>query len=89
MVDILVTGWWGGNWESASSAFWFQLVWYLHACVLCHGKSLSRSLPGSSVNGIPQARILELVSVTSSLGSSQHRDLPDPETRGYLWAECN
>ena len=32
MVDILVTGWWGSNWESASSTFWLPLLWALHAC---------------------------------------------------------
>ena len=26
LLDILLTGWWWGNWESASSTFWFQLV---------------------------------------------------------------
>ena len=32
------------------------------------------SLPGSSVHGIIQARILELVAISSSRGSSQPRD---------------
>ena len=32
LVDILLTGWWGGNWKSASSTFWFQPVWGLRAC---------------------------------------------------------
>ena len=32
LVDILLTGWWGGKWESASSTFWFQQVWGLRAC---------------------------------------------------------
>ena len=32
LVDILLIGWWWGNWESASSAFWFQPVWGLPAC---------------------------------------------------------
>ena len=31
LVDILLIGWWGGKWASASST-WFQLVWGLHAC---------------------------------------------------------
>ena len=31
LVDILLTGWWGGKWESASST-WCQLVWGLRAC---------------------------------------------------------
>ena len=29
LVDILLMGWWGGKWESASSTFWFQPVWGL------------------------------------------------------------
>ena len=32
LVDILLIGWWGGKWASASSTFWFQLVWGLRAC---------------------------------------------------------
>ena len=32
LMDILLIGWWWGNWESASSTFWFQLVWGLCAC---------------------------------------------------------
>ena len=32
LVDILLIGWWGGKWESASSTFWFQQVWGLCAC---------------------------------------------------------
>ena len=31
LVVILLTGWWGGKRESASSTFWFQLVWGLRA----------------------------------------------------------
>ena len=30
-MDLLLIGWWWGNWESASSTFWFQLVWGLRA----------------------------------------------------------
>ena len=32
LLGILLNGWWWGYWESASSAFWFQSVWGLHAC---------------------------------------------------------
>ena len=32
LVDILLIGWCGGERESASSTFWFQLVWDLHVC---------------------------------------------------------
>ena len=31
LVDTLLTGWWWGNWESASSTSWFQPVWGLRA----------------------------------------------------------
>ena len=43
--------------------------WYL---TLCNPRDWS--LPGSSVHGISQARILEWVAITFSRGSSQHRD---------------
>ena len=36
------------------------------------------SPPGSSVHGMLQARILERVAISSSKGSSQSRDLPNP-----------
>ena len=32
LLDSLLIGWWCANkWESASSTFWFQPVWGLHA----------------------------------------------------------
>ena len=43
--------------------------WFLTLCDL-----MDRSLPGSSVHGILQARILEWVAMPSSKGSSQPRD---------------
>ena len=53
--------------------------WALHACsltqlclTLCDPRNCS--LPGSSVSGIFQARILECVAISSSRGSSQPRD---------------
>ena len=27
VLNIHLIGWWWGNWESASSTFWFQLIW--------------------------------------------------------------
>ena len=45
----------------------------LQSCLtLCD--PMNCSLPGSSVHGIPQARILEWVAISSSRGSSQLRD---------------
>ena len=38
------------------------------------------SLPGSSVHGILQGRILEGIAISSSRGSSQHRD--------HTWVSC-
>lgn len=32
LMDSFLIGWWWSNWESTSSAFWFQLVWGLCAC---------------------------------------------------------
>ena len=32
LVDIILTGWWGGKREPTSSAFWFQPVWGVRAC---------------------------------------------------------
>ena len=32
LVNILLIGWWWGNWESIPSSFWFQPVWDLSAC---------------------------------------------------------
>ena len=62
-------------------------------------KSLSRvtlcdpmdySLPGSSLHGILQPRILEWVAISFSRGSSRPRDQPQvsriPGTRLNLWA---
>ena len=43
--------------------------WFLTLCDL-----MDRSLPGSSVHGILQARILEWVAMPSSKGSSHPRD---------------
>ena len=48
------------------------------------------SLPGSSVYGIPQARILEWVSISSSSGSSRSRDqfLPALQADSLLSEPC-
>ena len=54
---------------------------YMSVCTLSHFSHVQHlatpwncSLPGSSVHGILQARILELVAMPSSRGSSQFRD---------------
>ena len=57
---------------------WSDLIWSdeVYMCQLCPTlcNSTDCSLPGSSVHGILQARILEWVVVPSSRGSSQGRD---------------
>ena len=53
----------------------FSPVWFLVDC----------SLPGSSVHGILQAKILEWVTMPSSRGSSQHWDLPDTCISCVFW----
>ena len=68
----------GGEWSLPSSIDLFQISrwwWCLVAklCLtLCNPKDCS--LPGFSVHGISQARILEWVAISFSRGSSQPRD---------------
>ena len=59
---------------------------FLHACsvtksclTLCD--PIDCSMPGSSVHGIFQARILEWVAISSSRGSSRPKD--------WTWVSCN
>ena len=33
LVDVLLIGRWGGNGESASTIFWFQMVWRVYVLV--------------------------------------------------------
>ena len=56
-----------------------------HSCLtLCN--PVDCSLPGSSVHGIPQARMLEWAAISSSRGSSQPRDKPmSPASRGEFF----
>ena len=59
-----------------------MLSWenFVSACILCAQlcltlcSSMERSLPGSCVHGILQARILEWVAISLSRGSSRPRD---------------
>ena len=61
-------------------AFPKQQVYTLRGAFLCAqscptlSNPMDHSLPGSSVHGILQARILEWVAMPSSRGSFQHRD---------------
>ena len=61
---------------------WFSAVF---RCVQLCSTPLLSSLPGSSVRGILQARILEQVAFSSSMGSSQLRDngLMSPESPAF------
>ena len=61
---------WGGG-----GVYFFCLYVYAQSLLcptLCG--SMDYSLPGSSVHGISQAKILEWVAISSSRGSSQQRD---------------
>ena len=89
---------WGGQ-KCSKVRCW----WWVHNHVLCHAKSLQSCLtlcdpmvcgmPGSSVHGILQARILEWVAMPFSWGSSWPRDpnscllqLPHCSRILYSWA---
>ena len=54
-----------------------------HVRILCN--TMDCSLPGSSVRGILQARILEWVAISSSRGSSQPRDQTCNSLGLLLW----
>ena len=51
----------------------YMLCLVTQSCPTCCDP-MDCSLPGSSVHGIPQARILEWIPMISSRGSSQPRD---------------
>ena len=64
LMDILLTGCWWGKLELASSVFWFQPVWGLHASVqhtvnffYLVGTSLSAKLLKVVVMTIPQSSL--------------------------------
>ena len=70
-----------------SCAFIFLLFYFMNMCqvfvtqscwTLCN--PMNCSLPGFSVHGILQARILQWVAISSSRGSSQSRD--------WTWLSC-
>ena len=62
-----------GEWTGVLASSFNQCVLVTHSCpTLCN--PVDCSLPGSSVHGILQARILEWVAVPFSRGSSQPRD---------------
>ena len=73
--------WWAAVYGVAQSwtrLKWLSIMWCMHPCcfqscpILC--SSMNCTLPGSSVHGILQARILEWVAMPSSRGSSQPKD---------------
>ena len=65
-------------WNKNCSWANFPKVWYVCAQSLSHGQlfcdPMDYSLPGSSVHGILQERILEWVAISSSKGLSRPRD---------------
>ena len=67
--------WWAAVYGVAQSRTWLKwlsssssICWLSHTCACC--EPMDHSLPGSSVHGILQARILEWVAILSSRGSS-------------------
>ena len=73
--------------ESVTNGQWFKKSYFCNEAFVLSAKLLQSCLtlcdpmdcspPGSSVHGISQARILELVSISSSWGSSR--------PRGWTW----
>ena len=55
-------------------SLWYLFVVWSLSCVQLFYDPMEESPPGSSVHGISQARILELVAISFSRRSSQHRD---------------
>ena len=62
----------GMNWEMEADAYTLVCV-YAQSCPTLFNP-MDCGLPGSSVLGISQARILEWVAISFSRRSSQHRD---------------
>ena len=72
-VKTITSSWWVNQLCICSEASVYVSAKSLQSCpILCD--PMDRSLPGSSVHGILQARILGWVAMPSSRGSSQPRD---------------
>ena len=79
-IETIYWGWWSRKVGTVDWTTWITYVCLV--CAVCCAKSLwswlchpeDCSLPGSSVHGILQARILEWVAMPSSRESSQTRD---------------
>ena len=71
MGDIVIRIKWNQVYQVPNATHTMCLVaqWYLTLC-----NPMNCSLPGSSVHGMFQARILEWVAISSSRGTSQPRD---------------
>ena len=68
-----------GTWQAVSDCYYYCCCLGAKSCLtLCN--PMDCSLPGSSVHGISQARILEWVAMSFSKGSSQHRN--------QTWVSC-
>ena len=68
---------WLLGWKGRGRDREFGIDMYMHACMQSHFSlwdPVSCSLPGSSVHGIFQARVLEWVAMVSSKGFSQPKD---------------
>ena len=76
------------KWSMKHFGYFAVVVWSLHRVQLFN--PMDCSLPGSSVHGILQARMLEWVAISSSRGSSWPRDWTHLSCIGkrilYCWA---
>ena len=69
-------GWWKVKlrWENRWIIFIYICCWFSRQVISNSCNPVNWSLPGSSVHGVLQARILEWVAVPFSRGSAQPRD---------------
>ena len=65
---------WSSNSDIFISSFQILVGWFSHYVVSDSCDPMDCSLPGSSIHGILQARILEWVAMSFSRGSSQPRN---------------
>ena len=82
-MKILICNGFGGQWESDVLVYHIVGVHAQSCTILCD--STDCSLPGSSVHGISQARILQWVVISSSRGSSWLRDFEPSALAGVFF----
>ena len=75
LVDILLIGWWWGKWESASSTFWFQLVWVyelMGSIPLTQSKDIFRFIAWEGTSTLPQGWTIMSFDCSSLIPASPH-----------------